>query len=231
MSNPLARVSSHGLLLRRRLSPERFDPYERACAQDLDAAVRLYEWNVEISSAFYEVLGILEVVLRNALHDHLTEWHRRTAKPGNWYDDPGLILDSQRRHDVADARLRLRRDAKIETPGRVVAELTFGFWRFLLSKRYETTLWTPALRHAFPGLRPARRQTLYTPVHELVRLRNRIAHHEPIHNRPLTSLHEAVLRTAGYLDPGIELWIRGLSRVPIVLDERPYERSVTIHSE
>lgn len=220
MSNPLTPASSLALLLRRRLSPERLHPYEQACAHNLDAAVRLYEWNVEIGAAFYEALGILEVVLRNAMHDQLAAWHVRAARPGHWYDDPDLILDPHRRRDIADARLRLQRDAKTETPGRIVAELSFGFWRFLLAKRYETTLWTPALRHAFPALRPARRQTLYGPVHELVRLRNRIAHHEPIHNRPLASLHEDLLRTAGYLDPAIEMWIRGLSRIPTLLVER-----------
>ena len=33
----------------------------------------------------------------------------------------------------------------------MVAELNFGFWKFLLARPYEATLWTPALWHAFPN--------------------------------------------------------------------------------
>ncbi|WP_440311559.1 hypothetical protein [Leucobacter chromiireducens] len=36
----------------------------------------------------------------------------------------------------------------------MIAELNLGFWRFLLAKRYEETLWTGTLRHAFPHLLP-----------------------------------------------------------------------------
>jgi len=49
------------------LSPERIAPYLRATGGgNLDVAVRLYEWNLAISGALYEALGIVEVVLRNA---------------------------------------------------------------------------------------------------------------------------------------------------------------------
>ena len=36
-------------------------------AGDLDAAVRLYEWNLETSAEFYKCLAVTEVVLRNAI--------------------------------------------------------------------------------------------------------------------------------------------------------------------
>lgn len=57
------------------LSPERVAPYVRATGGDLDAGVRLYEWNLTISGALFEALGILEVVLRNALNSQLTAQH------------------------------------------------------------------------------------------------------------------------------------------------------------
>lgn len=221
MSNALTPPNALASLLRRRLSPERFGPYEGACALDVDLAVALYEWNAQISGAFHEILGLLEVMLRNAVHDQLTVWHSRVGRDGHWYDDPARILEPPRRRDIADAGSRLRRDGKAESPGRIVAELNFGFWRYLLTRRYEATLWTPALRHAFPHLRPARRGDLYVPVNDLVRLRNRIAHHEPIHNRPLATLHGDVLRVARYLDPAVEGWIRARSRVPDLLVRRP----------
>ncbi|SNQ50246.1 Abi-like protein [Frankia canadensis] len=221
MSNALTPPHVLAVQIRRRLSAERLDPYERACNHDLEQAVALYEWNSSISAAFHEVLGLFEIVLRNALHDQLTLWHQRQRRPGQWFDDPAGILEAHRRRDVADAYARLRRDGKVITPGRMIAELTFGFWRYLLTRRYETTLWTPALRRAFPNLRPAQRTRIYSPVDSLVRLRNRVAHHEPIHSRPLATLHRDLLRVTGHLDASVEEWISSRSRVPALLLARP----------
>lgn len=33
--------------------------------------------------------------------------------------------------------------------GKVVAELTFGFWRYLTTRTHDATLWVPYLRWAF----------------------------------------------------------------------------------
>jgi hypothetical protein len=209
------------LALRQRMSFERMGPYEQACSGDHDKAFALYEWNCAVSGAFFEALGLLEVALRNALHDQLTRWHAARYRTGHWYDDPSGVLEAHRARDIADARGRLQRQNKAETPGGLVTELSFGFWRFLLTSRYEPSLWTPALRHAFPALRPARRHTVYVPVNELVRLRNRVAHHEPIYNRPLLTLHGDLLRVAGYVDQDLASWIRTFSRLPALLPIRP----------
>ena len=64
---------------------------------------------------------------------------------------------------VADARRRARRGGVPETHGKVIAELMFGFWRFVLDARHSPTLWAPALRHAFPHLRPKVRTDVYEP--------------------------------------------------------------------
>lgn len=213
--SPLARLLEH------RLSPERLKPYRYAVGNDLDAALRLYTWNAEVGAAFFEVLGHFEVILRNALHDQLTTWHAARGRPGEWYDDPAGVLKQARREDIAQARGRIARDRKTETPGKVVAELMFGFWRFLLDKGYQTTLWAQALPHAFPHLQPQQRQAVYDPVERFARLRNRIAHHEPIHHLPLAALHGDMLTVAGYIEPGLQAWIDGLSRVPGLLAARP----------
>lgn len=166
----------------------------------------------------FEDLANVEVVLRNALDERLQEWHRRTYGTGEWWDDPGHILEPQRHDDVLRARSRV---TKPLTHGRVLAELNFGFWRFLLSSRYESSLWTPVLRHAFPGLSPARRSLVGDRLQRLNRLRNRIAHHEPVHRHPLASLHEDALFVAGAICPVTQDWVRRTSRVPAALAARP----------
>jgi hypothetical protein len=209
---------SRDLVLRRYLSPERLAPYVVA-AGGLNAAEELYGWNLAVSGAFYEVLGAFEVTLRNALHAQLTEWHGE--RDGAWYRDPRRVLSEKSREDVQAARERVRRLSQPETPGRVVAELGFGFWRFLLASQYERTLWTPHLRHAFPHLRPQSRREVHDRVARLNQLRNRVAHHEPIHSRDLARDHADLLVVAGWTHPTVAQWITGLSRVPIVLASRP----------
>lgn len=209
--------------VQRWLSAERFARYLRAAGGNGAAAIELYEWNVAASGAFHEVLGQLEVLLRNAMHDALTSWHRRRGRDGAWFGDPAIGLSSAAVADVAKARSRLRAPV---TPGRIVAELPFGFWRYLLERRYQASLWPQALKYGFPNLTGRRqRETVRDAVFDLHGLRNRIAHHEPIHSVDLVHRHREALAVAGYIDAGARRWLEDLSRVPEVLEQRPQRRS------
>lgn len=205
--------------MQRWLSAERLARYVQATGGDGTAAAQLYEWNVGAAGAFHEVLGQLEVLLRNAMHDRLTEWHARRGRTGLWFDDPEIGLTATAVADVVKARSRLRAPA---TAGRIVAELPFGFWRYLLERRYQASLWPQALQHGFPHLTGRRqRETLRNEVLDLHGLRNRIAHHEPIHNIDLARRHHQALEVARYIDPRARTWLEGFSRVPELLARRP----------
>jgi hypothetical protein len=123
---------------------------------------------------------------------------------------------------IVRARAQATRNGKNpEIHGKVVAELTFGVWRYMLAATYQTTLWAPALRRAFPHLGSQKREAVYTPVDHLNALRNRIAHHEPIHRQNLEARHKELLRVARWIDPAAAAWIEQTSRVPQVLAARP----------
>jgi hypothetical protein len=205
-------------LLERRLSPERLAPYRAATDGDLARAVRLYEQNADLSAAFWLVLCDVEILVRNAAHDQLTAWSAAEYGQPAWYLDHGRVFNPRTRGDIAAARHHLAASGRRETPGRVVAELPLGFWRFLLSARYERSLWLPCLRGAFPGIDGhGLRRDVHDAVRELHLLRNRIAHHEPIYNRPLGALHEIALTTAGWVCPVTRRWIARRSTVPALL--------------
>ncbi|HET8684200.1 MAG TPA: hypothetical protein VFM54_20350 [Micromonosporaceae bacterium] len=142
-------------MIERRLSAERLSAYRTAVGDDLERAIYLYEWNRDLTSALGATLGDIEVVVRNAMHEQLTRWSASKHGQPWWYLDPNAVLTDRAREDITKARDRATYDGKPETPGRVVAELGFGFWRYLLARRYERVLWLPCLRHAFPGLRGA----------------------------------------------------------------------------
>ncbi|MCW3158383.1 hypothetical protein [Micropruina sonneratiae] len=103
----------------------------------------------------------------------------------------------------------------------MVAELSFGFWKFLLAKRYEATLWTGYLRHAFPNLEPQSRAVVYRALDELHTVRNRIAHHEPIHSRDLTADTLTIYRLLDWIDHDVRAWAVTLSRLQPIIAARP----------
>jgi hypothetical protein len=211
------------------LSSERLEPYRRAAGGDTAAALRLYEWNLAVSGALYEVLAVLEVVLRNELSRQLEEHHG--SRPGHWYDDPRGLLSAHARGDIAVARQRVSRLRRQETPGRIVAELSFGFWKFLLARRYEATLWTKHLRHAFPRLQPQDRGVVFRTVDGLHSLRNRIAHHEPVHRRNLDADAAAVFRLFSWIDADVNRWAHSLSRLQPLLRTRSRPSSPDLHAQ
>lgn len=203
-----------------RLSAERLQPYVAAVGGDRTAALRLYEWNTAISGAFYETLQIFEVILRNACHRELTIWHG--DHPGEWFSDPRKILDERARQDIQKVAERLAKEHKEATTGRVIAELSFGFWRFLLTKRYTDSLWIPHLRYAFPGLPEGHdRQNVDRTIRPIHELRNRIAHHEPIHGYPLAGYLQRIQEVTSWICPVSSAWMTVLTRVSAVLDRRP----------
>lgn len=214
---------AHRASVERYVTQARLGPYLTETGNDYALAEELYVWNLRVSGAFHEVLGVFEVVLRNALCEQLRHWHGK--RTGTWLDDPTSTFDARRIEQIKAACQALSQKGKPLTEGHIVAELSFGFWRFLLSKRYQNTLWAPHLRKAFPGMRTQRREVVYKHVEALLKLRNRIAHHEPIHRFPLAGLHDAMLLVTSWIDPGMSNWLTDLSRVPSVLAAKPQSGS------
>jgi hypothetical protein len=203
-----------------RLSRERITPYETLSGGPA-GGLTLYEWNTTASAAFYGTLQALEVVLRNALHEQMSVWHTHCGLPGSWLDDPANLLEQRRHDDIDQARRRVWQGGYQLTPPQIITELPFGFWRYLLSSRYHNVLWVPALRHAFKQMRPQRRREIYEPLERLNRLRNRIAHHEPIHRRNLARDQADALKVLAAICPVTTAWVDQISLVPAVLAGRP----------
>ncbi|HEX3731859.1 MAG TPA: hypothetical protein VHU91_02915 [Mycobacteriales bacterium] len=203
-------------MLERRISAERLAPYRAWADGDASLAISLYANSSAASGQLWVVLGHMEVLVRNALHEELSEWSRRRTGDPRWYLDPLRVFHEKTTADVMLARSRVLRSGKVETSGRVVAELTFGFWRYLLAKRYERSLWRECLYRAFPG--QGKRKVVHAKLAALHELRNRIAHHESIYGRPLPELYNDALTVAGWICPTTRDWIQRQSLVFTVTD-------------
>lgn len=212
-------VATDTKVIERRVSAERLAPYRAVVGGDRNRAIELYVWNADIASAFWALLGHLEVLVRNAMHEQLETWSVRTYGQPTWYTTCGQLFNEETNRDLATARRRATMSGRAETSGRVIAELPLGFWRFLLASRYERVLWRTCLYKGFPG--QGRRRLLFDKASALHHLRNRIAHHEPVHNRPLEELHRDLLDVADWVCPVTREWIASQSKVPQVLAMKP----------
>ncbi|MBN9758629.1 DUF1526 domain-containing protein [Pseudonocardia sp. Ae406_Ps2] len=215
------------------LSMPRFDVYLADAAGDRDLALARYDWNARAAAAFHHDLGHLEVGLRNAYDRAL----RAAAPDGpHWVFAPDRhfspLLERTRRGKVYDSNETSRKviDAAVRSarratgtsrpdPGKVIAEIGFGFWRYLSARRLSERLWVPYLHHAFrPGTgRPA----VDGPVGRLHDLRNRVAHNEPLIRRNLDARYADILTVAGLLSAELREHIAGQSPVPGALADRP----------
>nr|WP_260616971.1 hypothetical protein [Streptomyces sp. WAC05458] len=74
------------------ISPDRLNPCLTACAGDSAAALKLYQWNSDLAAAFFELLGHLEIMLRNALDARLAARQQRRGRATEWYIDRQVPL-------------------------------------------------------------------------------------------------------------------------------------------
>jgi len=198
------------------VAPARLTPYRQNGLTDLDV-VCVYMWNLELSGTLYPALQTFEVGLRNALHNALTYRFGSAA----WYDAPGIFLGQSELDSIAAAKDELVKSHKAIEPGRVVAELRFGFWSSLFNRKYEhrgQQLWPQLLARVFPGL-PKRIRTRHTAskrVNDIRELRNRVFHHERITHWPLEQLHAELIEAIGWVCPALQHMTQATDRFPVV---------------
>ena len=187
----------------------------------ISESLRLYEWNAHIAAALFEVLGEVEVISRNSMHRELARWNASLESGGEWFENRHGFLSPRSVASIEQARRRLTQAGISVTADRVVSELPFGFWRFLISRRNQSTLWPFALHRSFPNLPKRGLRVLNPQLRSLHLIRNRIAHHEPIHSFPLSQVHDSCLDVLGYVSTEARLWVAERSRVLAAIADRP----------
>ena len=148
----------------------------------------------------------LEVTLRNAIDSALV----RGLDRADWYDSD--LLKAEQLRPLGQAKSALEREGKPLAPGRIVAELPFGFWTGITGPRY-ADLWRLHLVKAFPR-RPLQRREVHDRLNTIRKLRNRIAHYEPILSRPLQKDFNQILDAITWVSPVAARWVRAQSTFP-----------------
>lgn len=159
------------------LSPARLNKYAQACGNDRAKTLRLYQYNIKLSQRFYGVIGMFEIMLRNAINAHYT---------GHFHDANWIINQARAGGLLEQDMSEIQRIQHTYTGmgvynnDKMVASFTFGFWTYLFTRRNYRVGGKTLLR-VFPNKAHGLKQTdIYRELTAIREFRNRIAHHEPI---------------------------------------------------
>lgn len=185
--------------LRSSLAPLRLEAYRPGTnGFDLDMVVN-YFWNIDLAGALVSCLHAAELALRNSLNDTLVN-HFQTDM---WFYEPNFLQSGQ----LMEFAKALGKVVKKPPPlaGRLVAELTFGFWTAIISSPYDY-FWKSNGYHlfyqVFPNATGISRQDICAQFVEIKNLRNRIAHYEAIwHMQDLQQKHQDIYQAIQWISP------------------------------
>jgi len=166
------------------LAPARLRPYRSVFGGDTRSAVSLYLFEMELVAATQQVVAAVEVLMRETMHRHLA-----SVYGDFWFFTERSRLDDRTREEVQKATKFLPRRP---LAGKVIAEMTFGAWTYLLEPGdsidrgtpaarfadYEADLWRPALQTAFSANGALSRQKASELARRARWLRNRLSHRE-----------------------------------------------------
>ncbi|MFT4126731.1 MAG: hypothetical protein QM662_10930 [Gordonia sp. (in: high G+C Gram-positive bacteria)] len=200
------------------LSANRLAPYLRHSDNDVDDALRLYEWSTRMSMSMFELMSHLEIMLRNSIDAALADHFKDESCGIPWFlrNPP---TSGQMSESVETVRARLRPQGK-DSRHQIVAGMSFGFWTGMLAVKHDD-LWRTALRKAFPGS-DGNRKTVVRELEALRHVRNRIAHHDSTLNIDVPFEVRRMHKVAGFIGPDAARWLQSLDQTDAVYQARPH---------
>lgn len=168
-------------------SAKRMQKYVLACGGDTRRAMTLYRYNLKLSQELFTLVSCFEVALRNRIDKQMV------AHLGNdWLRDailPNGVLYYDRRVEntrkiIEKAYNGLMREGNY-SHSKLLSEMEFGVWKYMFSNA-AYALMGQRLLQIFPNKPRSSRQHRYDNTYifqeldYINKLRNRIAHHEPI---------------------------------------------------
>jgi hypothetical protein len=226
--------------IRKYLSPSRLQKYEAVCSASQKRSLKLYQTNLRLSQAFYPILSIWEIVLRNAINEQLIthyndpDWLRNQVS--GFMSDPSLIyFDKYQKKYVPNKYLKnCLRDARIKVGhnanhNKIVAELRLGFWVALFDKATFKVLKGIPLQ-IFPNLSAGtNRSNVFAKICRIRDFRNRIYHNEPVvfqkdnFGNPVFSIsackstYNDIKDLFQWLNLDFQLWTKRINNIPFEL--------------
>lgn len=167
------------------ISQPRIQRFLVAAGNSKSKAQRLYRINLRVSQAFYPILNLFEIFLRNTVNYQITS---HFTNP-NWIiaEKHGFMNDNSLRHSrfflknsVEKAQRTIRRKGGAISSGKVISEQSFGFWTSLFETHHYRLI-GGVIIHCFPN-KPSNvnRSIISQKLNRIREFRNRVYHNEPI---------------------------------------------------
>ena len=167
----------------RAMSRPRLSRYTSACGGDTRKAMTLYRLNLKLSQELFTVIGCFEVSLRNAIDSHYSgihgpDWLRDSARPGGIFSNKHC---GKTPYIIATAERKLF----TYTHPKLIAEMDFGFWRYLFARHQffyggqSLLAIFPSKPRSSPGIN-YNHSYIFTELETINKLRIRLDHNEPV---------------------------------------------------
>lgn len=212
----------------------RISRYLAATANNNQRAIKLYKHNLKISQSFYNILSILEVVLRNKISEKLS----------SHFSDPDWIITQKTgfmvhprlshihpvtgrmvhnhflKKSVEKAEDKLTRRGVTITTGKIIADQNFGFWTELFERTFYIILSGVPIQifnHLPAG---TSRVDILNRLSKIRKFRNRISHHEPICFNATTidftyaeDVYNTIIELLNWIDPNLTKFTADIDQV------------------
>lgn len=197
------------------LSHQRFHTYLKKSSFNKNYAFDLYLYNCRLSKSLLFPLQILEISLRNAINVFFIE------KFGNDWPNSSCLKNILNKESL-DCLEKAKKRAKTTNYQDIVAATTLDFWSNLFRPEYDRSLWQTNIHKVFNG--SVTRKKIQTEVADLNKLRNRIAHHEPILDLNLNLLYTRLIYLIKLISNETSQWTQHFTTFYEVIRTKP-----TIH--
>lgn len=192
-----------------------------------DLLLEKYIYNLKLSEAFYPALSLLEITLRNRICNAIEklickDWLIQEL-------DRQYILADKEYQKLLESENKIKKAGKKVTNDRLISEMTLGFWIHLCTKSYKPKLWDKRgfFESVFPNYTNNGELRKIAPIQNdllaILRLRNRIFHHEIIINGNKTpkQQYQLVLSMLHLLSSGMETLLATISRFDTIEKQKP----------
>jgi hypothetical protein len=209
----------------------RLSRYLNACKGDETKTISLYKYNILLSQALYPLISVLEVALRNGIDRELTKFFSDNrwliTQRNQFANHTGMVYKGKDGNIISDhfftEKLKKAEDKLIfrKIPishGKLLAELTFGFWvKFFDTNSIKILKGTPL--QAFVNKPHIKLAAVHSHLNSIVALRNRISHSEPVCFNlsgelcliTIQKYETNIIEALNWLDTDLGLWSTGMN--------------------
>lgn len=206
------------------ITPVRLRAYGNECDEIL---LDKYIYNLRLAESFYPALSLLEISLRNRICNAIEKLICRDCFLKE-LDQQNLLADKEYKK-LLESENKIKKSGKKVTNDRLISEMTLGFWVHLCTKSYKPKFWDKKgfFESVFPNYVAEQGLRKIAPIQNdllaILRLRNRISHHEMIinGNKIPQEQYQLVLNMLHLLSTDMEKLLNNISRFEDIIKQKP----------